>query len=200
MARTRWRCACSRPIHAGFFDRLGGLEPARRRTTTWALARRGHRADRARRAALSAGRFRRCPAGSCARRADRESGSEESRQRGARRHRSPARWRAFRCNRQIHLAPGQTRDRFVLTADRLRASRWIIRRSGGRSAWANIRCTDWSWPPAVDGATSDRASATFGIRSVQFEADQAGLSPVLHQRQAAADPRRGLGAGHVPAR
>ena len=62
-------------------------------------------------------------------------------------------------------APGQTQTvSFSPKTDPGLTS--TIRRSGGRSAWARIRSIRLQIAAAVDGADSDRASATFGIRSV----------------------------------
>ena len=79
--------------------------------------------------------------------------------------RSRASWPAFRCGERSTSLPVRRRPcHFPPRA--IRASTSNIRRSGGRSAWVRIRSTSLQMTAAVDGAISDRASATFGIRSV----------------------------------
>ena len=53
---------------------------------------------------------------------------------------------------------------------------------------------------AVDDAISDRASATFGIRSVSSHLTKQGYLQFVINGKPRPDSRRGLGAGHVPAR
>ena len=181
-------------------DRLGRLEPDAAGQQHGSVARRGYRADRS-------GRDTVRPRSSStlslpdlvARRADREGGGAEPRCVGRTSHASRASrgWRF--AARTVRLAPGEAQtvsfSPKTRPGPRPQASPGLVAGRHGSAAALHLQVA-----ASVDGAISDRASATFGIRSVSSHLTPQGyLQFVINGKPVLIRGAR-LGAGHVPAR